>query len=129
MKLEDLDFTVRTYNCLRRAGIETVEQLQGLRMLDLLRIRNLGRRSLEEIEEKMITMKLRERQKQPIQPIIVMCEGYQAFRGTMRIAPSSGNTEDITGDWMYKPDTRCWYCRGRSYPVEICTIHQEGNEV
>ena len=57
MNLEKLKFSVRTYNCLRRAGIDSVEELQqfvkrnghdGLKV-----IRNLGTRSVEEIKEKL----------------------------------------------------------------------------
>lgn len=182
MKLEELDFTVRTYNCLRRAGIETTEQLQSMSTLDLLRIRSLGRRSLEEIEEKLAALKLKHETSKVIRPVIprsklhegfydgaqamrsaaireinrmemeclgvqrsalidarfaieririagapvlVICEGYQAFRGTMEVMHIGHGTERIEGDWLYKPDTNCWYCRGRSYPVEICKIWEE----
>lgn len=53
MKIENLNFTVRTYNILKRAKIDTMEQLQQLSDDDLMCVRNLGRHSLEEIHEKL----------------------------------------------------------------------------
>lgn len=52
-KIEELDLTVRSFNCLKKAGIEEVGQLARLGMNDLLKIKNLGRKSLDEILEKM----------------------------------------------------------------------------
>ena len=52
-KIEELDLTVRSFNCLKKAGIEEVGQLAKLSMADLLKIKNLGRKSLDEILEKM----------------------------------------------------------------------------
>ena len=49
---------------------------------------------------------------------MIMVEGYKAFRGTMAI----GDFVSITGDWLYKPDTDCWYCKGKSYPAEFCEV-------
>ncbi|MDO4691087.1 MAG: DNA-directed RNA polymerase subunit alpha [Fusobacterium sp.] len=53
MKIEELDLTVRSFNCLKKAGIEDVSQLANLSMNELLKIKNLGKKSLEEILEKM----------------------------------------------------------------------------
>lgn len=53
MKIENLNFSVRTYNILKRAKIDTVEQLQQFSDVELMRVRNLGRHSLEEIREKL----------------------------------------------------------------------------
>ncbi|MDR3258027.1 MAG: DNA-directed RNA polymerase subunit alpha [Fusobacteriaceae bacterium] len=52
-KIEELDLTVRSFNCLKKAGIEEVSQLAKLSLNELLKIRNLGRKSLDEILEKM----------------------------------------------------------------------------
>ena len=52
-KIEELDLTVRSFNCLKKAGIEEVGQLAKLTLNDLLKIKNLGRKSLDEILEKM----------------------------------------------------------------------------
>ena len=51
--IEELDFSIRSYNCLMRAGIRTVGELCSLTEEDLSRIRNLGRKSTEEIKEKL----------------------------------------------------------------------------
>lgn len=53
MKIENLNFSVRTYNILKRGKIDTVEQLQQLSDDELMCVRNLGRHSLEEIHEKL----------------------------------------------------------------------------
>ncbi len=51
--IEDLDFSVRTYNCLRRAGITTVSQLKQMSIDDLKKVRNLGSKSLDEILQRV----------------------------------------------------------------------------
>ena len=51
--LEDIDWTVRTYNCLKRAGIDTIEQLVERKLEDVIKIRNLGRKKVEEVEDKL----------------------------------------------------------------------------
>ena len=53
MKIEELDLTVRSFNCLKKAGIEDVSQLASLSLNELLKIKNLGKKSLDEILEKM----------------------------------------------------------------------------
>lgn len=57
MKIEDLGLSARAYNCLRRAKIDTVEQLQQLSDDDLFRIRNMGTRTVEEIRERVVYIK------------------------------------------------------------------------
>lgn len=52
---------------------------------------------------------------------IISVEGYKAFTGCMRIDWRIA-VERICGDWLYRPDTNCWYCNGESYPAECCTI-------
>ncbi|NLN52501.1 MAG: DNA-directed RNA polymerase subunit alpha [Clostridiaceae bacterium] len=56
--IEDLDFSVRTYNCLKRAGINTVGELVAKTESDMMKIRNLGKKSLEEIVLKLDEMDL-----------------------------------------------------------------------
>ena len=51
MLIEELEFTVRTNNCLKGAGIQTVGQLKQWTRNDLLKLPNLGKRSIQEIEE------------------------------------------------------------------------------
>ena len=53
IKLDDLNFSVRTYNCLKRAGINTVEDLINKSEEDMMKVRNLGRKSLEEVIAKL----------------------------------------------------------------------------
>lgn len=57
---------------------------------------------------------------------IYCVEGYKMFIGTMRIKPKNEKFEpfDIEGTWLYKPDTKCWYCKGSSYIEDICTIKE-----
>ncbi|MBR2543484.1 hypothetical protein IKF03_02735 [Candidatus Saccharibacteria bacterium] len=51
--IEKLDFSVRTYNCLKRARINTVDDVVNLPKKDWLRVRNFGRKNLKEVVEKM----------------------------------------------------------------------------
>lgn len=51
--IEDLELSVRSYNCLRRAGVKTISDMQGWTMNDLMKVRNLGRKSLDEIVTKL----------------------------------------------------------------------------
>ena len=53
MKIEELDFTVRSYNCLKKAGVNTISDLTSMSYVELLKIKNLGRKSLNEIIDKM----------------------------------------------------------------------------
>ncbi|MBQ4347835.1 MAG: DNA-directed RNA polymerase subunit alpha [Firmicutes bacterium] len=58
MSIEDLDLSVRSYNCLKRAGINTVEDLANRTEEDMMKVRNLGRKSLEEVLNKMAELGL-----------------------------------------------------------------------
>jgi DNA-directed RNA polymerase subunit alpha len=53
MTIEELDLSVRSYNCLKRAGINTVHDLTEKNMDDMMKVRNLGKKSLEEVERKL----------------------------------------------------------------------------
>lgn len=53
MTIEELDLSVRSFNCLKRAGINTVEDLIGKSEEDMMKVRNLGRKSLEEVIAKL----------------------------------------------------------------------------
>ncbi|MBQ9690920.1 MAG: DNA-directed RNA polymerase subunit alpha [Eggerthellaceae bacterium] len=57
-QVEDLDLSVRSYNCLKRAGIHSVRQLVDYSETDLMNIRNFGAKSIEEVKEKLISMGL-----------------------------------------------------------------------
>jgi DNA-directed RNA polymerase subunit alpha len=58
MTIEELDLSVRAYNCLKRAGINTVEDLIGRTEEDMIKVRNLGRKSLDEVIGKINTLGL-----------------------------------------------------------------------
>ena len=53
MTIEELDLSVRSFNCLKRAGINTVEDLIQKSEDDMMKVRNLGRKSLEEVIHKL----------------------------------------------------------------------------
>lgn len=53
MTIEELDLSVRSYNCLKRAGINTVQELANKSEEDMMKVRNLGRKSLEEVKAKL----------------------------------------------------------------------------
>jgi DNA-directed RNA polymerase subunit alpha len=58
MTIEELDLSVRSYNCLKRAGINTVQELAERSMDDMMKVRNLGKKSLEEVEQKLAALGL-----------------------------------------------------------------------
>jgi len=58
MTIEELDLSVRAFNCLKRAGINTVAELVQRNQEDMMKVRNLGKKSLEEVEQKLIALGL-----------------------------------------------------------------------
>lgn len=58
MTIEELDLSVRSYNCLKRAGINTVEELTKRTEDDMMKVRNLGKKSLEEVKHKLAELDL-----------------------------------------------------------------------
>ena len=58
MTIEELDLSVRAYNCLKRANINTVAELVTRNQEDMMKVRNLGRKSLEEVEQKLQSLGL-----------------------------------------------------------------------
>ena len=58
MTIEELDLSVRSFNCLKRANINTVEDLISKTQDEMIKVRNLGRKSLEEVEHKLAQMGL-----------------------------------------------------------------------
>jgi DNA-directed RNA polymerase subunit alpha len=58
MMIEDLDLSVRSYNCLKRAGIQTVDELTQRTEEEMMRVRNLGRKSLKEVKDKLHDLNL-----------------------------------------------------------------------
>jgi DNA-directed RNA polymerase, alpha subunit, bacterial and chloroplast-type len=58
MSIDELELSVRSYNCLKRAGINTVEELTNRTAEDMMKVRNLGRKSLEEVLAKLKELEL-----------------------------------------------------------------------
>ena len=53
MSIEDLELSVRSFNCLKRAGISTVEDLANKSISEMMKVRNLGKKSLDEVTNKL----------------------------------------------------------------------------
>ena len=64
MNIEDMDLSVRSYNCLKRANIHTVEDLTKKTEDDMLKVRNLGRKSLDEVINKLTSYGLKLKDKE-----------------------------------------------------------------
>ena len=58
MTIEELDLSVRSYNCLKRAGINSVQELTQKSEEDMMKVRNLGKKSLEEVQQKLAELGL-----------------------------------------------------------------------
>ena len=58
LTIEELDLSVRSYNCLKRAGINTAQELIQKTEEDMMKVRNLGKKSLEEVQEKLAALGL-----------------------------------------------------------------------
>lgn len=58
MTIEEIDLTVRSYNSLKRAGINTLGELTQMTEADMMKVRNLGRKSLEEVKAKLASLGL-----------------------------------------------------------------------
>ena len=58
MPIEDLELSVRSYNCLKRAGISTVQDLANKTEADMMKVRNLGKKSLDEVTNKLHSLEL-----------------------------------------------------------------------
>ena len=53
MSIDELELSVRSYNCLKRAGINTVQELVGKTPEEMMKVRNLGKKSLDEVLAKL----------------------------------------------------------------------------
>lgn len=58
---------------------------------------------------------------------MIKVEGYKAFHGSMRIDYELHRELIENKDWLYKPDTDCWYGAGRSFPADVCKPIEEDN--
>lgn len=176
MDIAKLDLSPSVYKVLRRAEIDTVEELMEMNEPQIGKIRGIGPKALREIRDKIGTAakaedilqplssrnlflegaeamrvkmvmalqqaerrvkgvqrtayeearRLVEELEMPSLPVVGMSEGYRFFTGTMLILHPDPDTppENISGHWLYKPETGCWYCGGMSYPAEVCEIKE-----
>ena len=62
--IEEIDLSVRSYNCLKRAGIHTIEDLTKRTEDDMLKVRNLGKKSLDEVKAKLVSFGLSLKEKE-----------------------------------------------------------------
>ena len=58
MTIEELELTVRSFNCLKRAGINTVQELTERSEDEMMKVRNLGKKSLDEVKRKLAELGL-----------------------------------------------------------------------
>ena len=58
MQVEELDLSVRSYNCLKRDNINTVQELVNKTDSEMMKVRNLGKKSLEEVKNKLAELNL-----------------------------------------------------------------------
>lgn len=96
MPIEDLDLTVRSYNCLKREGIHTVGELVSRSEADLLDIRNFGAKSIDEVKMKLAGLGLSLKDSPPgFDPSAAAAEyptaGWSSNQGT---TPTVGPVED-----------------------------------
>ena len=61
---------------------------------------------------------------------MINVEGFKAFSGIMKVTPMNPNVKPfiIGGDFLYKPDMDCWYCKGRSFLAATCQILEDWTE-
>ena len=86
LPIEDLELTVRSYNCLKRAGIHTVGELVGRSEADLLDIRNFGTKSIDEVKAKLHGMGLALKDSPPGFDPSAMVDGYDDFDDDLSFA-------------------------------------------
>ena len=101
MPIEDMDLTVRSYNCLKREGVHTVGELVTRSEADLLDIRNFGAKSIDEVKMKLAAMGLALKDSPPgFIPTSVESydEGYEtdAYQGYGRATPTSSTATPPT---------------------------------
>ena len=105
LPIEEMDLTVRSYNCLKREGIHTIGELVGRSEADLLDIRNFGQKSIDEVKGKLAGMGLALKDSPPgFDPrIAVDTYGTDAYGARLL---------DRARRWRYRRRYR-WRCRGR----------------
>ena len=58
---------------------------------------------------------------------MIKVEGYKAFKGVLKITPKCSNVKpfELEGQFLYKPETNCWYGCCSSFPAEICEVVED----
>lgn len=130
VKIEELNFSARVYNCLRRAGIETVEQLKRMSDEDLVCLRNFGTTCLAEVRRKIAQPamtngeRVRAMTDEELADFIMLspemefgvCEHCQAFRGHGAYTPCGTENGWCTAElrcdafkkWLQQPADGCY---------------------
>ena len=96
LPIEDLNLTVRSYNCLKREGIHTVGELMSRSEQDLLDIRNFGAKSIEEVKQKLIDMGLALKDSRPGSTRAARWTTTRRTRTTATSRPSSTDASSST---------------------------------
>jgi DNA-directed RNA polymerase subunit alpha len=99
LPIEEMDLTVRSYNCLKREGIHTIGELVGRSEADLLDIRNFGQKSIDEVKSKLAGMSLALKDSPPgFDPRVAVdtygTGGGDAFGSPFSAGPGEGGDDD-----------------------------------
>ena len=123
--IEEIEFSVRAYNCLKRAGIHTMQDLIDKREVDVTKIRNLGKKSLKEVLDKVKEMALRVRDEKEVSKML-----YRKLGRETRIRRSilAGLTKDvIKNEYVVTTDARAKEVR--KFVDKMITYGKDGSLV
>ena len=111
MKIEDVNFSVRTYHVLKRAGINTTEEVQRMTDDDLLRLRNVGVRCVEEIRSKLPYIPTE------LPPTRSIADKIRAM--------SDEELCDAIFRLIYALDPATWFCKGKKECGDLMDADKE----
>lgn len=114
MKIEDMDFTVRTYHVLKRAGINTTEEVQRMTDDDLYRLRNIGKLTFSEIRSKLPYIPPEKFELLPV----------QSFADKIR-AMTDEELCDAIFQLIYAMDPATWFCKGKKECGDLMDADKE----
>lgn len=114
MKIEDMDFSVRAYHVLKRAGINTSEEVQRMTDDDLYRIRNVGKLTLAEIRSKLPY----------IPPEKIELLPARSFADKIR-SMSDEELCDAIFRLIYALDPATWFCKGKKECGDLMDADKE----
>lgn len=113
-RIEELDFSVRTYNCLKKANVLTIHELVQLTEADLMNIRNFGRKSLNEVRDKLESLNLSLRS--------------SGERGELRILPPTDDEEEEEFEDEEAEDLEAGEEAGETEQAEAEEVEEEAEE-